>query len=91
LEGSVSKNQLIESHNRDMKWGEIPSEARMDPAAPIWIELDYTATKNGSSRYRDPVLDVDWIKQATSQWLPSLHGYVLRQLNREGSCGRNLD
>jgi hypothetical protein len=54
----------------------------MDPPTSVWIELNYTAAKNGACRHSDPVLDVDRIKQAAFQWFPSPHGNVLEQFNR---------
>jgi hypothetical protein len=82
LERPVGQNQVIESNDRDMKWREIPSETGMDPPTSVRIELNYTAAKNGACGHSDPVLDVDRIKQAAFQWLPSLHGNVLEQFNR---------
>jgi hypothetical protein len=82
LERPVGRNQLIESHDWDVKWCEIPSETGVDSAASVGIELNYTAAKNGAGGHSDPVLDVDRIKQAPFQWFPSLHGNVLEQFNR---------
>ena len=61
---------------------EIPPQARVDAMASVRIEADHTAAKNYSSRYCDPVFDIDWIKQAAFQCGAGLHGNVLQQLNR---------
>jgi hypothetical protein len=55
---------LVESHNGDVKWREIPSKTGMDPPAVVRIELNYSAAKNGACRHSDPVLDIDRIEQA---------------------------
>ena len=42
LDTSVKEHQLIESHRGDMKWSEIPPQARVDAMASVRIEVDHT-------------------------------------------------
>ena len=88
---SVGENQLIEAYDRDVEWSEISPQARMDPAASIGIKLYDGAANRGACRNGDPIIDVNRIKQATFQRLPSLHRNVLEQLNRQRSIGRDPD
>jgi hypothetical protein len=91
LNRSVGQHQLIELHNRDVKRREIPSETGVNPAAPVGSKSDYSAAESSACWYRDPVLHIDRIKQPAFQWLATLHGDVLQQLNRQWSPGGNLD